>query len=95
MKGFGKGGMSGALGGLLGRGPKMSPRAMAELAEMGAGGGDLPIFAGMGGESGALGAGPMTPAGLGVGGAPRGSSKSKGKGGKKGKGGGRVTPKAR
>ena len=36
MKGFGKGGMGGALGGLgglLGRGgPKMSPKAMADMA---------------------------------------------------------------
>ncbi len=34
MKGLGKGGMAGALGGLFGRG-KMSPQAMAGLAEMG------------------------------------------------------------
>ncbi len=100
MKGLGKGGMGGAmggLGGLFGRGPKMSPQAMAEMAEMAemnAGGGDLSAMAAMGREPGALGAGPMSSGG-GLGAVPRGSSKSKGKGGKKGKGGGRVTPKAR
>jgi signal recognition particle subunit SRP54 len=98
MKGFGKGGMGGALGGLggmLGRGPKgpkLSPSAMAEMTSAG---GDLSAFAGMGGDPGALGAGPMAPSGAGLAGTPRSSSKSKGKGGKKGKGGGRVTPKAR
>jgi signal recognition particle subunit SRP54 len=99
MKGMGKGkgGMAGALGGMFGRGPKMSPRAMAEMAElseMETGGGALPAFAGTGGGPGALGAGPTASPGAGVGGGRR-SSKGKGKGGKKGKGGGRVTPKAR
>jgi signal recognition particle subunit SRP54 len=97
MKGMGKGGMSGALGGMFGRGPKMSPQAMAEMAElseMGAGGGELPAFAGTGGGPGALGAGPMASPGVGVGSGRR-SAKGRGKGGKKGKGGGRVTPKAR
>jgi signal recognition particle subunit SRP54 len=97
MKGMGKGGMSGALGGMFGRGPKMSPQVMAEMAElseMGAGGGELPAFAGTGAGPGALGAGPMASPGAGAGGGRR-SSKGKGKGGKKGKGGGRVTPKAR
>jgi len=95
MKGFGKGGMGGALsglGGMFGRGgPKLSPEAMAEMAELG--GGELAGLAGPGGlgDPAALGAGT----GARSGGPARGSSKSKGKGGKKGKGGGRVTPKAR
>jgi hypothetical protein len=94
MKGFGKGkgGPLGGLGALFGGGgPKLSPADMAAMAP----GGDL---AGLG----ALGAGPDAyaggpPAGGGLGGVARGSSKarSKSKGGKKGKGGGRVTPKAR
>ncbi len=96
MKGFGKGGMGGALGGLGGMfgrgGPKLSPQAMAELAERGGLDGDFP---GLGGDPAALGAGTMAPVGTGLGGGPRGPSKAKGKGGKKGKGGGRVTPKAR
>ena len=95
MKGFGKGGMAGAmggLGGLFGRGPKMSPKAMAELAAAG-GGGDLASLTGAGGVPGALDGGPFATSGAQVG--PRGGSKAKGKGGKKGKGGGRVTPKAR
>ncbi len=103
MKGFGKGGMGGALsglGGMFGRGgPKLSPQAMAEMAERGGLDGDEFGLGGMGGPAGdpaALGAGSMAPSG----GRPGGSrgtskSKSKGKGGKKGKGGGRVTPKAR
>ncbi|MGD0391364.1 MAG: signal recognition particle protein [Acidimicrobiales bacterium] len=98
MKGFGKGGMAGAMGGLggmFGRGPKMSPKALAEMAEMGAPGGDLASLGAMGGQPGAFGAGPMPSAGAGPGGPVRGSSKPKGKGGKKGKGGGRVTPKSR
>ena len=102
MKGFGKGGMAGAMGGLggmFGRGPKMSPKAMAEMAEMaemGAQGGDLASLGAMGGQPGGFGAGgPMPSAGAGSGGPIRGSSKPKGKGGKKGKGGGRVTPKSR
>ena len=85
MKGFTKGGVGGAmsgLGGLLGRGPKLSPKAMADMAAMGdlpglgAGGTDAPAnpFASSGGSSG---------------------GSKKGKGGKTGKGGGRVTPKAR
>ncbi|HEV3367833.1 MAG TPA: signal recognition particle protein [Acidimicrobiales bacterium] len=97
MKGMGKGGMSGALGGMFGRGPKMSPQAIAEMAELsetGAGGGELPAFAGTGAGAGALGAGPTASPGAGMGGGRR-SSKGKGKGGKKGKGGGRVTPKSR
>jgi signal recognition particle subunit SRP54 len=92
MKGFGKGGMGGALGGLGGMfgrgGPKLSPKTMAEMAELGAAGGDLSAF---GGSRGALGPGGT---GTGGGGFP-GVVKSKGKGKKKGKGGGRVTPKAR
>jgi len=102
MKGFGKGGMGGALGSMFGRGPKMSPQTLAGLAELGGAGGDMPDFSGVGAEPGgpglgALGAGSMAPSGATVGGGARGSSKSrtKGKGGKKGKGGGRVTPKAR
>jgi signal recognition particle subunit SRP54 len=84
MKGIGKGSMPGGfggLGGLFGRG-KLSPSAMAELADAAGGDGEFP--------------GPLAGAGAGArtGGPPR-SSKSKGKGGKKGKGGGRVTPKAR
>ena len=88
MKGFTKGGMGGALGGLgglLGRGgPKLSPKAMADMAAMG----ELP---GVGGD------GPIdaqaSPFSGGGSGASRGAKK--GKSGKKGKGGGRVTPKAR
>ncbi|MGA3149285.1 MAG: signal recognition particle protein [Acidimicrobiales bacterium] len=101
MKGFGKGGMAGAMGGLggmFGRGPKMSPKALAEMAEMtemGAGGGDLSPLGAMGGQPGTFGAGAMPSSGAGSGGLVRGSSKPKGKGGKKGKGGGRVTPKSR
>ncbi len=102
MKGLGKGGMGGALGGLgglFGRGgPKLSPQAMAELAERGGPGGDLAGLADMGGMAGdpaGSGAGGWAPAGARSGGGARGSTKSKGKGGKKGKGGGRVTPKAR
>jgi signal recognition particle subunit SRP54 len=93
MKGFGKGGgMSGALGGLLGRGPKLSPSAMAEMAELSASGGDLSGFPGMGDAGGGA---ALPPSGSAMPGGARRSSKSKGKGGKKGKGGGRVTPKAR
>jgi signal recognition particle subunit SRP54 len=95
MKGFGKGGMGGALGGLggmFGKGPKLSPSAMAEMAELDAGGG-FPGLPGMGAAPGAPGDGTLS--GAGVGGSSRGSSKARGKGGKKGKGGGRVTPKAR
>jgi signal recognition particle subunit SRP54 len=97
MKSMGKGGMSGALGGLggmLGRGTKMSPQAMAELAELSGSGGDLAAFPGVG-DGGGLGAAPMASSGAGSIGGSRRASKSKGKGGKKGKGGGRVTPKAR
>lgn len=86
MKGIGKGGMGGAMGGigsLLGRSPRLSPQAMAELAGPGPDG-DLAAL----GEMGTAGAGSFA-------GAQRGAGKSKGKGGKKGKGGGRVTPKAR
>jgi signal recognition particle subunit SRP54 len=96
MKGFGKGGMGGALAGMFGRGgPKMSPQAMAEMASMGGPGGDLAGMPGLGTDPGAFGAGPMASTGARAGGGPRGSSKGKGKGGRKGKGGGRVTPKAR
>jgi signal recognition particle subunit SRP54 len=95
MKGMGKGGMAGALGGLgglLGRGgPKLSPKAMADMAGMAEleASGDFAGFPGLEADGGALGAGP--------GGVPQGSGrpKGKGKGKKKGKGGGRVTPKAR
>jgi len=84
MKGFTKGGMGGALGGLgglLGRGgPKLSPKAMADMAAMG----ELP------------GTGEAPAGRMATGAVPDGSrSARKGKGGKKGKGGGRVTPKAR
>ena len=37
MKGMGKGGMPSALGGLFGRGPKLTPQAMSELAALGEG----------------------------------------------------------
>jgi signal recognition particle subunit SRP54 len=88
MKGMGKGGMAGALGGLgglLGKGgPKLSPSAMAEMADLEASG-DFAGFPGLGAERSALAAG----------GAPQAASRPKGKGKKKGKGGGRVTPKAR
>jgi signal recognition particle subunit SRP54 len=88
MKKLGKGGMGGALGGLgglFGRGgPKLSPSAMADMAELGAGA-DLAGFPGLSGQP----TGGPTAGG----GAQR--SRPKGKGGKKGKGGGRVTPKAR
>ncbi|HEV3281938.1 MAG TPA: signal recognition particle protein [Acidimicrobiales bacterium] len=104
MKGLGrssgKGGMAGALGGLgglLGRGPKLPPGALDELAEVGAAGdmAGFPGAAGMAGVSGPMGGGAMAGPGVRNGGATRGSSKSRGKGKKKGKGGGRVTPKAR
>ena len=99
MKGFGKGkgGMLGGLGGLLGGGgPKMSPSAMAELAQMGGAGGDPGGFPGLGGGSDGPPDGGLPSFGGGGGrSGGGGSSKSKGKGGKKGKGGGRVTPKAR
>jgi len=96
MKGFGKGGMGGAmggLGGLFGRGQGMSPKAMADLASMGAGADGPAGFGELPGGPDALGAGnPFA----GAGGSARRPAKSKGsKGGKKGKGGGRVTPKAR
>ncbi len=90
MKGFGKGGMAGALGGLLGRGPKLPPDAMAQLSGMA---GDPLSMAGDPLGMGGTAAGGPAPRG-----APqaRGASRPKGgKGGKKGKGGGRVTPKAR
>ncbi len=86
MKGIGKGAAGGAMGGigsLLGRSPRLSPQAMAELAGPGPDG-DLAALGGMG----AAGASPLA-------GAQHGAGKSKGKGKKKGKGGGRVTPKAR
>jgi signal recognition particle subunit SRP54 len=100
MKGFGKGGIGGAmggLGGLFGRGQGMSPKAMADLAEMAGGADGAAGFGELGGGPEALGAGnPFAGAGAGAGGSARRPSKSKGaKGGKKGKGGGRVTPKAR
>jgi hypothetical protein len=85
-------GAMGGLGGLFGRGPKMSPQAMAELAEVSAGG-DLASLTGVGGGPGALDGGSFATSG--AQGGSRSGSKAKGKGGKKGKGGGRVTPKAR
>ena len=97
MKGFGKG-KGGPLGGLSsmfgGGGPKLSPSDMADMAAM-APGGDLAAMGALGGGADAFAGGGA--AGGGMGGVPRGSSKSrsKSKGGKKGKGGGRVTPKAR
>lgn len=100
MKGVGKGGKGGmagmggamgGLGGLFGRGPKMPPGALDQLAGLEAGG-DLDGFPGMGGAGAGA---PMGGPGPRNGGATRGSSRSKGKGKKKGKGGGRVTPKAR
>ena len=94
MKGFGKGkgGVMGGLGALFGKGPAMSPKAMAELAGMSGDLGD-PSLAGLDDGQAAPGAGsPFAGAGAGA----RGGSRGKGgKGGKKGKGGGRVTPKAR
>ncbi len=87
MKGFnGKGGAMAGLGGLFGRGPKLSPQAMAELAGAGGELGDPALAAGDGAFAGAR------SGGGGSGGSAR---KKGGKGGKRGKGGGRVTPKAR
>ncbi len=106
MKGFGKGGggaLSG-LGSLLGRGPKLSPQAMAELAERGGldgDGGGLGGLSGQAAANGGFGAGrpaPLASAGAGAGTSGRGGGRggrAKGKGQKKGKGGGRVTPKSR
>jgi len=94
MKGFsGKGGAMAGLGSLFGRGPKMSPQAMAELAGMTGELGDPSL----GGPAGLGDGGPFAGAGVGFPqGGGRGGSRGKGgKGGKKGKGGGRVTPKAR
>ena len=92
MKGFsGKGGAMAGLGSLFGRGPKMSPQAMAELAGMTGELGDPSL-----GGPGELGAGsPFAGAGAPQGGGRGGARGKGGKGGKKGKGGGRVTPKAR
>jgi signal recognition particle subunit SRP54 len=87
MKGMGKGGMPSALGGLFGRGPKLTPQAMSELAALGEGD-ELASLTGAGG--GTMMGGGELPARSG-----RSASRSKGKGGKKGKGGGRVTPKSR
>jgi signal recognition particle subunit SRP54 len=87
MKGFnGKGGAMAGLGGLFGRGPKLSPQVMAELAANGGELGDPALAAGDGAFAGGR-PGGGTPGG--------GARKKGGKGGKKGKGGGRVTPKAR
>ena len=94
MKGFsGKGGAMAGLGSLFGRGPKLSPQAMAELAGMTGELGDPSL----GGPAGLGDGGPFAGAGVGFPqGGGRGGSRGKGgKGGKKGKGGGRVTPKAR
>ena len=66
----------------------------AELAELSGSGGDLSAFPAVG-DGGGFGAAPMESSGAGSIGGARRASKSKGKGGKKGKGGGRVTPKAR
>jgi signal recognition particle subunit SRP54 len=87
MKGMGKGGMPSALGGLFGRGPKLTPQAMSELAALGEGD-EFASLTGAGG--GTMMGGGELPARSG-----RSASRSKGKGGKKGKGGGRVTPKSR
>ncbi len=87
MKGMGKGGMPSALGGLFGRGPKLTPQAMSELAALGEGD-ELASLTGAGG--GTMMGGGELPARSG-----RSGSRAKGKGGKKGKGGGRVTPKSR
>ncbi|HXW39123.1 MAG TPA: signal recognition particle protein, partial [Acidimicrobiales bacterium] len=85
MKGMGKGAMPSALGGLFGRGAKLPPQAMAELAGLGDGGTD-PL----------AGSDPLDAVGPRVSNRPvGGGSRAKGKGGKKGKGGGRVTPKSR
>jgi signal recognition particle subunit SRP54 len=89
MKTMGKGGMPSGLGGLFGRGPKMTPEAMAEFAALG--GGDGEAMAG----AGALGPAKGPTAGEIPGRSGRGAARSKGRGGKKGKGGGRVTPKSR
>jgi len=87
MKGFTKGGMAGAMGGLgalFGKGG-MSPQKLAQLEEM----------AGqMGDDASTFGVGDPSAAMVGAGAGPR-PARSKGKGGKKGKGGGRVTPKSR
>ncbi len=91
MKGMGKGGMGGAMGGiggLLGRSPKLSPEAMADLAANASDGGFAPSLGEATGR-------PGSTAGGGAGAAGRRGGKPKGKGGKKGRGGGRVTPKAR
>jgi signal recognition particle subunit SRP54 len=87
MKGMGKGGMPSALGGLFGRGPKLTPQAMSELAALGDGD-EFASLTGAGG--GTMMSGGELPARSG-----RSVSRPKGKGGKKGKGGGRVTPKSR
>lgn len=107
MKGFGQGGMAGAMGGLFGRGQKMSPKALADLA---GGLGDPAALGAMGGGAAALGAGgPFGGVGSPESGDPAYGGQTFGgtshgarpkaakgaKGGKKGKGGGRVTPKSR
>ncbi|HLH29147.1 MAG TPA: signal recognition particle protein [Acidimicrobiales bacterium] len=89
MKGMGKGGVPSGLGGLLGRGPKLPPQAMAELA--GIGEGPPPALAGTVDGPPPAGRPGIEPPGR-VG---RGRARAKGRGGKKGKGGGRVTPKSR
>ena len=87
MKGMGKGGMPSALGGLFGRGPKLTPQAMSEFAALGDGD-EFASLTGAGGRT--MMSGGELPARSG-----RPVSRPKGKGGKKGKGGGRVTPKSR
>jgi signal recognition particle subunit SRP54 len=97
MKGMGKGkGRGGALGGLGallggGGGARMSPAAMAEMAEQMGG---LESLGGAGGAGALPAAGEPASRGGGNGRAA-GSARAKGKGGKKRKGGGRVTPKSR
>ncbi|MHB8431564.1 MAG: signal recognition particle protein [Acidimicrobiales bacterium] len=100
MKTFGRGGGNvpsglGGLGGLFGRTPKLSPQAMAGLAELGGPSGVLGTGAGATGGTSEAGTGMLPPAtGSGSNGG-RQRARQKGKGGRKGKGGGRVTPKSR
>ena len=97
MKGFGKGGMAGAVGGLgslFGRGPKLSPQGMADLAAMSGTFDGTP--GGVPGGGGPFPSDALTPGAVdGRTGQRGGARVKKGKGAKKGKGGGRVTPKAR
>lgn len=89
MKGVGRGGVP-ALGGLFGRGSKLSPQAMSGLA--GLGNGETGNGPGVLGD----GPGPGLPTRAEIPGrGGRTAPRARGKGGKKGKGGGRVTPKSR